>query len=200
LQRFGTYNVGWVGARNDADAAAVISWWRDRCIEWCHDYVDGDRFADQGYLDGFAALSPRVKAIENIGANLGPWNIGNYRLAVRDGSVMLDERIPLIFFHFQGLRRGLRWFFFTSHRVHHAPLPKVARNQIYKPHITELLEVERAVDSLLKNAAAKPYRRSAISDFRQFFEGIVRRLRTRTYQVMDILAGEAFLIVRGRVI
>jgi len=26
LQRFGTYNVGWVGARNDADGIAVIGW------------------------------------------------------------------------------------------------------------------------------------------------------------------------------
>ncbi len=61
LRKFGIYNVGWVGSRNDSDGLAVIRWWREKCIEWCHDYVDGDRFADQGYLDSFPGLSPRVR-------------------------------------------------------------------------------------------------------------------------------------------
>ena len=43
------------------DGIAVIRWWRERCIEWCHDVVDGDRFADQGYLDSFPRLFPRVR-------------------------------------------------------------------------------------------------------------------------------------------
>jgi hypothetical protein len=198
LQRFGTYNVAWVGARNDADAEDVIGWWRARCIEWCHDYVDGDRFADQGYLDGFAARSPRVRAIENIGANLAPWNIGNYRLSLRDGAVMLDDSRPLVFFHFQGLRKGLRWFFFTSHRVYHAPFCAVARNRIYKPHIQELLDIERDVDPLLPISAATPHRRAAVGNLRQFVAGLLRNLRTRAFQVLDIMSGRAFLIFRGR--
>ena len=90
LRKFGTYNVGWVGARNDSDGTAVIKWWREKCIEWCHDIVDGDRFADQGYLDSFPRLFSRVRIIDNIGANLAPWNIGNYRidfLRGRSGSI-----------------------------------------------------------------------------------------------------------------
>src|SRR3954471_12054079 len=55
MQKFGTYNVGWVGARNNSNGLAVVEWWRERCIEWCHDYTDGGRFADQGYLDEFPA-------------------------------------------------------------------------------------------------------------------------------------------------
>lgn len=200
LQRFGTYNVGWVGARNDADGASVIGWWRERCIEWCHDYVDGDRFADQGYLDGFAARSPRVKVIENIGANLAPWNIGNYRLSMRDGAVVLDNTQKLVFFHFQGLRKGLRWFFFTSHRVYHAPLGAVARNHIYKPHIQELLDIERDVEPLLPISAATPHRRATVGNVRQYVEGVLRGARTRAFQLLDICTGRAFLIFRGRAI
>ena len=30
LRKFGTYNVGWVGVRNDADGIAVIKWWREQ--------------------------------------------------------------------------------------------------------------------------------------------------------------------------
>jgi hypothetical protein len=82
------------------DGRRVIEWWRQKCIEWCRDYVDCDRFADEGYLDTFCGLSPRVKVIEHIGANLAPWNIGHYRIAFESGEVRVDDR-PLIFFHFQ---------------------------------------------------------------------------------------------------
>jgi hypothetical protein len=200
LAHFGTFNVGWVGARPDLDGFAVIDWWRGKCIEWCRDYVDGDRFADQGYLDGFAARSPRVKAIENIGANLAPWNIGNYRIGLRDNIVTLDERHPLIFFHFQGLRKGLRWFFFNSHRAYNAPLPAVARNHIYAPHVQELLDIEREVDPLLPVWAATPHRRSSVAGLRQFVDGPLRRLRRRLFQMLDIVTGRALLVFRGRAI
>ena len=90
---FGTYNVGWVGVRNDPDGIAVIRWWREQCIEWCYDHVDGDRYADQGYLDSFSRLSTRVKSVDNVGANLAPWNIANYRIDFRDGRVMIDATL-----------------------------------------------------------------------------------------------------------
>jgi len=107
LRRYGVYNVGWVGARNEPDGLAAVKWWRERCIEWCYDHVDGERFADQRYLDGLAARFPRVKAIANLGANLAPWNIGNYRVAFREDKVLIDQAYPLIFFHFQGLKKEM---------------------------------------------------------------------------------------------
>ncbi len=51
MRRFGIYNVGWVSVRHCDQGIAALRWWRERCIEWCHDFVDGDRFADQRYLD-----------------------------------------------------------------------------------------------------------------------------------------------------
>jgi hypothetical protein len=197
LRRYGTYNVGWVGVRNEADGTAVIQWWRERCIEWCHDYVDGGRFADQGYLNSFARLFPRVKSIENVGANLAPWNIGNYQIDFRQGKVVIDAVHPLVFFHFQGLRKGLRWFIFSSHRPHSAPFSKVTRRYIYKPYVDELLCVEKIVDPRLPISAAKPYRRFAIIDLRQYVESKLRNLRLRIFQLLDIMTGRAFLIFRG---
>jgi len=197
LRRFGTYNVGWVGARHDPDGIAVVKWWREKCIEWCHDYVDGDRFADQGYLDSFARLFPRVKVIENIGANLAPWNIGNYEIGFRNGEVRIDERQPLIFFHFQGLRKGLRWFVFNSHRAYRAPFTGMMRDRIYKPYVDELLAIERTIDPFLKISEAKPHRRSSVIDVRQYLESKIRNLRIRSFQVLDIAARRAFFIFRG---
>lgn len=197
LRKFGTYNVGWVGVRNDPEGIAVIKWWRERCIEWCHDYVDGDRFADQGYLDSFPRLFPRVKIIENIGANLAPWNIGNYRIDFRDNRVMIDADHPLIFFHFQGLRKGLRWFIFNSHRSYRAPFSNEVREHIYKPYVDELLAVEKTVDPILQISAATPHRRSAVFDIGQYLKSKARNIGVRVFQLLDIVTRRAFFVFRG---
>jgi hypothetical protein len=197
LRKFGTYNVGWVGARNDADGIAIIKWWRERCIEWCHDYVDGNRFADQGYLDSFSGLSPRVRAIKNVGANLAPWNVGNYEIEFRNGKVVIDAVNPLIFFHFQGLRKGWGWFIFSSHRRFRAPTTRDVRNHIYKPYIAELLAIEKEIDPVLKVSDAKPYRRSAVVDIREYLIDLARSVGIRLFQLLDIVTGRAFLVFRG---
>ena len=197
LRKFGTYNVGWVGIRNDPDGIAVVKWWRVKCIEWCHDYVDGDRFADQGYLDSFSSQSTRVKVIENIGANLAPWNVGNYEIDLRGDRVMIDAVYPLIFFHFQGLRKGLGYFIFNSHRQYRAPFSRVIRNHVYRPYIDELLAIERTIDPLLQISAARPHRRSTSVDLRRYLTSMVRSAVIRLFQVLDIVAGRAFLVFRG---
>jgi hypothetical protein len=199
LQRFGTYNVGWVGARNEPEGIAVIKWWREKCIEWCHDYVDGGRFADQGYLDSFSGRSSRVKAIENIGVNLAPWNIENYEIEFREGQVWIDRDQPLIFFHFQGLKMGLGWFIFNSHRFYRAPFSKAVRNHIYKPYIDELLAIEKVNNPAVTFSDAKPHSRSAIVDVRHYLRVRSRDVARRAFQLLDIVTGRAFFVLRGLV-
>jgi hypothetical protein len=199
LRKFGSYNVGWVGVRNDPDGIAVIKWWREKCIEWCHDYVDGDRFADQGYLDSFQGLSARVKVIENVGANLAPWNVDNYRIEFRDGSVTMDGTYPLIFFHFQGVKKGWGCFIFNSHRQFAASFSSVMRSDIYKPYVHELLAIERTIDPVLHVSSTIPHRRSATVDILERVKNMVRNLRNRGFQLLDIVTGRAFLVFRGTV-
>jgi hypothetical protein len=198
LRKYGTYNVGWVGARNDSDGVAVIRWWREKCIEWCYDYVDGGRFADQGYLDTFSSLSPRVKAIDNIGANLAPWNIGNYRIDFRANGIMIDGDHPLIFFHFQGLRKAMRWFIFNHHRAHRAPFSRCVRDRIYKPYVDELLAIEKAVEAVMPMPVATPHRRLTVTDFPQYLKSGLRSFAVRMVQLADIATGRAFLVLRGK--
>ncbi len=197
LRKFGTYNVGWVGARGDPDGIGVIKWWREKCIEWCRDVVDGDRFADQGYLDWFPRLFPRIKVIENVGANLAPWNIGNYGIDFRDGQVLIDAVHPLIFFHFQGLRKGLRWFIFNSHRAYRAPFSGTVRDHVYRPYVNELLAVEKTTDPLMQMPVARPHRRSAVVNSGQYLKSKARSIGVRAFQLLDIVTRRAFFVFRG---
>lgn len=197
LRKFGTYNVGWVGARNDPDGIAIMQWWREKCIEWCHDYVDGNRFADQGYLDSFPQLFARVKIINNVGANLAPWNIGNYRIDVRGNQLLIDAVNPLIFFHFQGLRKGMRWFIFNSHRSYRAPFSSEVRDHIYKPYVDELLVIEKSVDPVLQVSETTPHARSSVVDVGQHLKSKARNAKVRVFQLLDIVTRRAFFVFRG---
>lgn len=99
----GTFNASYLHFRGDVNGRAVLSWWRERCLEWCHDRIEPGRRGDQRYLDDWPERFPGVRVIEDPGAGLAPWNSGRYGVrASRDG-LMVDEQ-PLVFHHFQSLR------------------------------------------------------------------------------------------------
>jgi hypothetical protein len=111
LERFGIYNVGWLSFRNDSNAHDILRWWRDRCLEWCYDRVEENRFADQKYLDDWPQRFPGVVVINHKGAGVAPWNIDPSTLITRtDGSIWVEE-YPLLFYHFHGLKI-LRFYLF----------------------------------------------------------------------------------------
>ena len=97
----GRFNVAFLTFRRCDEALACLVWWRDRCIEWCYDRCEDGRFGDQKYLDEWPERFPSTHVVENIGANLAPWNVENYRISRRDGRVFVDG-VPLLFYHFEG--------------------------------------------------------------------------------------------------
>ena len=112
---------------------------------------------------------------------------------------MLDGQWPLIFFHFQGLRKGLGFFVFTSHRRYRAQFSAEIREHIYKPYVDELLANERAVAPVLQVSNAKPQRRSGTNvDLRQYLANRGRAFGMLSFQLLDILGGKAFVVIRGR--
>jgi glycosyltransferase involved in cell wall biosynthesis len=141
LERYGLYNVGWMSFRNDARGNAVACWWQDRCNEWCYDVLDGDRFADQKYLDHIATDFKGVVVIAHPGANLAPWNLAAYRLSVSVARLMVDDVWPLIFFHFHGLRQAGERVYIPGHFRYRAPFGRLVRKRLYKPYIQNLEEI-----------------------------------------------------------
>jgi hypothetical protein len=194
--RFGIYNVGWVSVRRCDKGMAALRWWRERCIEWCFDRVEGDRFADQRYLDRLPELFAGVHVIEHLGANLAPWNFVNYRMECCDGSVQIAGRYALVFFHFNGVKRIGRYYF-NSHRLYHAPFPDLVRRRIYEPYIAVLAESERTVALHLEQEQTETIRRLAVTGSRDHVSNTLRKVRAVFNRSLDIITGRAIATPPG---
>jgi hypothetical protein len=197
LERFGIYNVGWVSFARGEEAQACLRWWAESCLAWCYDYVDADgRFADQGYLNWFPEKAPHLAILRHPGMNLAPWNVANSRIEGSEGRVTVDGR-PLLFFHFHGVRRRLKSFYFSSHRVYHAPLGRILRNAVYRPYIAEVIKWEAAVNATRSpDSGANVLQRGSVRPKM----GMRDRLKTMArlgFTVLDLLQGKAIL-VRGK--
>ena len=154
-RKYGRFNVGWVGFRNDRDGRNCLTWWAERCLEWCRDEVSNGRFADQGYLDQFPDRFSRVAIVDLPGANLAPWNLRRHRVTYSSDEIVLVDGQPLIFFHFHGLR-------FDDARCHfkHAPYfakttPEI-REGIYRPYCEALAQLVSSDERNDQDLVRKP--------------------------------------------
>ncbi|MCX8125317.1 MAG: glycosyl transferase [Spirochaetes bacterium] len=100
-KKAGIYNVGWVSFRHDINGQSCLTWWRERCLEWCHKRTEDNRFGDQLYLDDWPQRFKNVAVLQHKGANVAPWNVTSYQVQQTNGLVTIDG-YPLIFFHFHG--------------------------------------------------------------------------------------------------
>jgi len=187
-RRFGIYNVGWVSARRCDEGFAALRWWRERCIEWCYDRVEGDRFADQRYLERLPELFKNVHVVGHLGANLAPWNIEDFRVEWRDGSVRIDDRYPLLFFHFYGVKRRGRHYF-NIHRVYHAPFTDVIKHRIYEPYAAALSKWVTAVAPYMEGKRTETIRKPFAGASQDRMLNVLRLMRGLFYRGLDRVSG-----------
>ncbi len=187
LAKYGRFNVGWVGIRADDRGRACVDWWSASTLEWCFDKPQDGKYADQGYLDRFPELFDGVVVLEPLGLNLAPWNTGGTRLTESDGRVIVDDRDPLVFFHFHGLRRVRDWYV-SSQLIYRAPMSRVLRTAVYAVYVRTLAAQDAVVAAAIGPAAAVKRRGTGI-------RGVVGRARKAAVDALSIATGNA---VRSR--
>ena len=139
--RYGKFNVGILGFRNDAAGLACLDWWRERCLEWCKDVPEPGRYADQKYLDQWPERFERVVVSNNPGVNAAPWNWIRRRLDVGNGELRVSG-LPLIAFHFAQLRR-LSPRLIDTNQAEYGVIPFRLRVPLYGRYLAALDEAER---------------------------------------------------------
>jgi hypothetical protein len=146
-ERFGRFNVGLMLFRHDEYALSALSWWRERCLEWCYDRAEDGRFADQKYLDQWPALFPETRVMCKPAGALAPWNWMNYEISWdRDQIVVNGER--LVTYHFQSVSLHYGRVY-TTMLSSYRRMPGSLRRRIYRPYIRELAQMETLVGRTL---------------------------------------------------
>lgn len=102
-ERYGRYCVQYMTFKNDEDGLGALTWWRDRCIEWCYQIMEPTRYADQKYIDEFPKRWKKVYVLKNMGAGIAPWNMHRYQY--KDNSLVYQgHEYPLVFYHMHGVK------------------------------------------------------------------------------------------------
>lgn len=146
-EAYGTYNVGWLTFKRVPNALQCLADWQRQCIEWCYDYVDGDRFADQKYLNAWPSTYQGVVVLDHPGANVALWNLRAGTIAKQGNHLLVDGQ-PLIFYHFHALSQISEATFFTNFTSYHAPFDRIVRSDIYAPYIAALKAAQRRLETI----------------------------------------------------
>lgn len=104
----GRYCVQFVTVKNDKRGREVITWWRERCLEWCYNRMEDGKFGDQKYLDDWTERFDGIHVLQHLGGGVAPWNMQQYTYELCNGRVYGKEKksgtlFPLVFFHFHNL-------------------------------------------------------------------------------------------------
>ena len=114
--------------------------------------------------------------LQHKGANLAPWNIGNYEISV-DGNMggssgssvggilesstglRVDEQ-PLIFYHFHGLKRITDWVYNPALAEYYVRPARLVRQALYEPYIEALYDSSLTLKSALELSRSPSYKRT----------------------------------------
>lgn len=108
--------------------------WEEKCLEWCFARSEDGKFGDQKYLDHWPDNFPNtVHVLQEKEYALAPWNVNRYPYG------------KSIFYHFQALRIRKNNTLCIGPAI---PIPKLTFENIHKPYLEELKEVQKLLTSL----------------------------------------------------
>lgn len=142
--RNGKYCVEFNYFCQSENSKRILTWWKDKCYEWCYDQPEPERMGDQKYLNQFTKLFSGVHELQYLGGGVAPWNLEQYELITKNGnSIMMRNQnaidFQLVFYHFQNIR------YMPGRKVNikSQTKNKELKYAIYIPYLMEIEETRR---------------------------------------------------------
>lgn len=146
----GYYQSGLLGFKNDYYGKKILTWWKEKCINWCYDTNDyeTERWGDQKYLDRIPLFFDSIKISNNFGINAAPWNLilNNkcHNISSNNFNLYINNSI-LCAYHFGSINiYDMESFDLWTHSP--INIEKEIIDNIYNPYIKSL---NRTIKSLL---------------------------------------------------
>ena len=102
--RFGIFNLGFIAVKRSDNVIRFLKWWLG------HTYFRGaidlsqGQFVDQLPINLVPVFFDKVLILKDLGMNVAPWNLHERNLSFHDGIYYINEKYPLIFFHFSNFK------------------------------------------------------------------------------------------------
>lgn len=149
LKRSGRYCVEFNYFNQSENAKKALTWWKEKCFEWCYHLYEPERMGDQKYLEKFPKLFEGVHELQHLGGGAAPWNIAQYSLVSADGQkdIRLKERksgkeFPLVFYHFQ----NIRYLSNTKVNINSCTHSKKVKDAVYVPYLCSVEKVRKQLE------------------------------------------------------
>jgi hypothetical protein len=143
---YGLYNVSFQSFKRDKIGIQCLTDWKIDCLNWCFDYLEENKFADQKYLDSWTKRYENVFPIENYGIGSAPWNIETCDISVRNNKIYINNE-KLIYFHYQGLRFINKNLIYTGLATYGVEKNSLILLKIYKPYLKFLFSINQNADT-----------------------------------------------------
>ncbi|MDC0479160.1 hypothetical protein OAN35_03020 [Flavobacteriaceae bacterium] len=137
-KKYGLFNAGWITFKKDLKGIKCLEDWMNDCVNWCYGYLEGEKYADQKYLNAWPKKYSGVRIINTKGANVALWNIKNYKISIKETNIFINKS-PLIFYHFASLKQLDKNIFSTSLSSVLVSCKGLLRDKIYIPYLKEFL-------------------------------------------------------------
>lgn len=98
--KFGIYNLGFLGLKNDSDSKKFLNWWKIKLKDQCFYDPDKGLAWDQKWIDLVPALFDNVYILKDPGYNVAFWNMIGRHISVIDNEFYVNSKYKLVFFHF----------------------------------------------------------------------------------------------------
>jgi hypothetical protein len=96
----GIYNLGFLGTHRSAEVFAFLRWWQTRLVDHCYYRPGAGLFVDQLWTILAPLYFPSSYVEKDPGYNMAYWNLFERTLQKGPAGYLVNDRHPLIFFHF----------------------------------------------------------------------------------------------------
>jgi predicted SAM-dependent methyltransferase len=147
LSKYGKFNAGMIGFRNDPIGVNILHWWRKHCLKWCHARLENGKFGDQLYLNQLPRTFDRVSVVDNIGVGVAPWNHIQYEFCLDQSGCALVNGTKIVFYHFHSLI-FIEPEIITPSQHTSNPITEEILRFCFLPYINTLIEIQKRIKHL----------------------------------------------------
>jgi glycosyltransferase involved in cell wall biosynthesis len=100
----GSYNLGFIGLRNQPETIRLLDWWSERLRDLCRVSPAEGLMTDQRWIDLVPGFFPSTSVLRDDTYDVAYWNLHSRQLGLTDDGTYLINGRPLAFFHFSGFK------------------------------------------------------------------------------------------------